>query len=562
MFMRMATLEQEFPYLAARGDDSGSFVQWLDVLKVSRHSGLTIANMIRWGWIRPIARVVIPNRYFKTWQNYPVLPDKKYHHDDDAWADALWQFAGSSKGFVFWEKSLRGEWFVHPFDRRNSLEKRLTAAKRLKELQKVAEKRMRGHLRYSPWIDYFPHWKGYELIDVLRVAKLIGGVWCTSDTKAILRGLLRDHDRLRRQCLPWIERETRAWLKRGRFFEPLSRYRAMRSAINSADSRLHRAIPFQPWTVPDAGRALAKRLRIPVELLEKDGMRGLLELAKEWHRWKETDGVGPGQHAFGHLQKDITLTVEWLHTLTGNTLEHYYDAWSGGGREPRSVLTLEEALPQEARTAESYFLDHFIRVRGAYEKLPDPVRLTDAEVAQVVRALHKKTFLTTDWLLNYKRLHIALRGAPDWDWAGVSENTIILDFTLLALFAEKILEKMSPQPGWDPKPLVGHFCRLLEAKDPRFTGAWNLAAPLWKDHTYLRKQPPDPFGTVMRLSLNGSPAAAELARALLMFGLTRNYFGHQSYLDDKLIQTPEGGAALGGVVTTLLYLAAVPCGIR
>lgn len=62
--MKISAIEQDFPYLAARGDNRGSFVDWLTTLHVKIPGGATIADLIAWGWIRPDFRVVLPESYF------------------------------------------------------------------------------------------------------------------------------------------------------------------------------------------------------------------------------------------------------------------------------------------------------------------------------------------------------------------------------------------------------------------------------------------------------------------------------------------------------------------
>ncbi len=507
---------------------------------------------------------MIPDSYFTSWTSYPSQGGEPHEIDDeDVWADLLWHSGGMSDGFLFRHLPLTGEWFIHPLEREaEPLARRFTEAELLEpQPEAIAKDHPNGGM-YYPWIDYFPYWKGYELIEVLHSAKLVGGVWCTNKTKSILQEILVQHDRLREQCLGWLGRIHREWRERRHTFDHLARYRIMRSALSMAEGGMRKPGPIERWSVEDAARALAARFQVTQALLENQFLPVLLSLAREWRWWTSRDGTGPGKHAWGQLQKDILFTVEWLHLLTGNTIEHYYDVWANRDRQPRNVLALEEALPQEFRSAEQYFLGHFLAVRGSYDHLPTAVRLADAEVGQVLKSLRARTPIVTDWLLSYQRLHEALGGPPPWDYADVTPNTIMHDFTLLALFAEKILEALSMQTGPDVMWLAREFCQALEAKDNRFVGTWQLAATNWKQHTQLRSKPGDPFGDLIRLPLTGGAESVSLARALLFFGLARNYFGHHSYLDGTLLNTPQGGAAVSGVVTTTLYLTAVPCGVR
>jgi hypothetical protein len=89
-----------------------------------------------------------------------------------------------------------------------------------------------------------------------------------------------------------------------------------------------------------------------------------------------------------------------------------------------------------------------------------------------------------------------------------------------------------------------------------------LASPHWYQYTNLKAKPVDPFGVLHALTIAGPDAPAALAKAILFFGLSRNYFAHHFYQHRKLIGTPNGGALMAGVITTTLYLAAPYCGIR
>jgi hypothetical protein len=562
--MRLSRLDQDSGFLAARGDSSGSFLRWMELLEAGLPSDIPIRDMISYGWILPTFRIAIPDRYFTSRTDYPYRGgEPREIEDDDVWADLLWHSAGTADGFLYRHFPQQGEWFIHPLEREGTpLADKLREATQGVSLPSAETRNHSNGSKYYPWIDYFPYWKGYELIEVLDQAKLVGGVWCTTHSESALRGLLEKHYELRRNCMAWVHRKQREWSGRARTFTHLARYRMMRAALWAATNGPPRRDAVEAWTLENAVRSLTARLAVNCTDLEDAWLPDLLSLAKDWKWWMERDGRGPGRHAWGQLQLDILFAIEWLHILTGKTIEHYYDVWANRGRQPRNVLALEEALPQEFRSAEQYFLNHFVAIRGAYDHLPAAVRLTNPEIADVLKRLRRKTPIVTDWLINYQRMHEALAGPPAWDYADVTPNTIMHDFTLLALFAEKMLEALSSGVKESVKELVRSFCEALEAKDQRFVGAWQIAAHHWKDRTQLKSKPCDPFGDIERLRLAGSPEAVGLARALLFFGLTRNYFGHHTYLDSKLLGPPDGGAAVRGVVTATLYLTAVPCGVR
>jgi hypothetical protein len=260
--------------------------------------------------------------------------------------------------------------------------------------------------------------------------------------------------------------------------------------------------------------------------------------------------------------------MEWLCILSGNTIDYYYDKWSPTDRQPRPELPLTEALPLDFRSAEDYFLGHFLSVRRTtpYDVVPPPARLDDAAVKTLVRTLRKKSWLFTDWLMTYKSFHEGLGGPPSWDWAGTSDQRLLHDLTLLPILTEKILLDVTSTTstiGAAPefRDLVKDTTRRLEAVKPEFAGAWQLASAHWQTHTLLKSFPPDPFGTLRALAVGGQPVPAALAKALLFFGLSRNYFAHHFYKHHQLVGTAEGGSLMAGIITTTLYLTAPACGI-
>src|SRR5262245_41145451 len=118
--MKDSSLEINFPYLAARGDGRGSFVQWLKELSFTLVDQFSVNDIVRWGWIEPLFRVTIPDQYFLAWEEYPSLGGGRGSllEDSYAWADEFWYSADGPHNFLYvYNISLENEWFIHPFDR-------------------------------------------------------------------------------------------------------------------------------------------------------------------------------------------------------------------------------------------------------------------------------------------------------------------------------------------------------------------------------------------------------------------------------------------------------------
>jgi hypothetical protein len=535
--LRISSSDQDAPYLAARADNTGSFVSWLQELNIQHPKDVTVAQMVSWSWIRPSFRIMLPDRYFLDWKDFPSYAGTPHEvRDRDIWADHLWYSGRSGSGWLIRAEPLTGPWFIHPFDRPGGrFASPIAKARKQGWPRKTTGKAHPNKTTYFPWIDYFPHWKGYELIECLTPAKFVGAVWLTSSTKANLKTLVARFNSIRADRRRWLSSVQRRWQAKGTVFNWIASYRALIGSLEFARQPPRQLGLVEDWSTQAAARELAAKLRVTAADLEVQTEEHLLGLASDWKHWLDRDGVGPGKSALGNLQKDTVLAIDWLYHLTGNTVEHYYDKWSHQGREPRAWASLEEALPLDFRISEQFFFSHFLSVRHVYDLIPAPARLSDDEIVRLLKTLREKTWLTIDWLGRYQSLHEALGGPPSWDWAGISPNNLLHDFTLLAIYAEKILEQHSTGTGLDVKPLVGQLARRLEESDKQFVGAWGIAEKHWSAFTNLKAKPLDPFGDLLKLQLTGTGTAVGLARSLLFFGLSRNYFAHHSYQHSRLI---------------------------
>jgi hypothetical protein len=555
--MKGDVLERDFAYLALRGDGEGSFKEWLTILGIGSDTNLDPLDAIRWGWLTPSHRVIVPERYFRAWKSYPTIndPDRPGIPRRDVWADHLWYASRNHWGTLFsLAGTLEGEWFIHPFDRpKNPYRAHFRRASR-------SIPRARKHPNgssFSPSIEYLPYWRGYQLVDLdtsMRHSFYLG-----DGARVVAKRIASRLPRVRRRDAAVRAGIADRWAEQAQVFSWLAAYRSLRSWVG-VKSSLDPA-PITTWSLEAGARALAVRRGVTVDGLATLVEDQLLVLANDWRGTNNNEPPAVGWRAWGQLQKDILCAIEWLCILTGRTGEEWFDRWSPGRRwkGPRP-LPLVDAVPYEPFAAETYFVEHFGRVRGGYDLVRGPARIAPDAVLPLVRWLRDQTWVVGAWMRLYRELHDALQGAPSWDWIGGAMPDVVERLVLFALTGEKVLNDVwrliappaSPVP--DVKAVLKTLALRVEQVDVRFRGAWALAATRWTEFTDLRTRPAKPFDRVRNEPLgDGAPAA--LARALLGFGVARNYGAHHTYLDGRLVQTPEGKLFVGAVTTTVLYLA-------
>lgn len=61
--------------LVAHEGKSGPFIEWLEELGLGEFlKRYPLAQLVEWGWVVPQYRVTFPQRFFKSWKNYPETP--------------------------------------------------------------------------------------------------------------------------------------------------------------------------------------------------------------------------------------------------------------------------------------------------------------------------------------------------------------------------------------------------------------------------------------------------------------------------------------------------------
>ena len=159
-------------------------------------------------------RVEIPKAYYLAWDDYPALGggSGSVLEDPDAWADTFWYSSNGSPVLSYTDKlSLQGAWFVHPFDRDEECYQAKVQEFQQRGVQYVAEFVHPNGRSCHPWIDYFPYWKGYELIDILRSAEVTGPFLLNTELGDAVDAFLLHRQDLERYAESWVRSAKRRW---------------------------------------------------------------------------------------------------------------------------------------------------------------------------------------------------------------------------------------------------------------------------------------------------------------------------------------------------------------
>jgi hypothetical protein len=118
--MKIKGADQNCRYLAILAGDRGNFDSFLKSVGCEMPSSISYPDIVRFGWIKPVLRIKIPESFILSWDNYPFIPRHGNFIDADSWAANCWNFfVGSMPGWGDYDFS-DNEWYIHPFDRANN----------------------------------------------------------------------------------------------------------------------------------------------------------------------------------------------------------------------------------------------------------------------------------------------------------------------------------------------------------------------------------------------------------------------------------------------------------
>ncbi len=528
--------EADCRYLSVTNGCNGHFLQLLKKIGVEIPSELSLAEMVRFGWITPVLRVEIPARFIQSWENFPTFSRRGAVHPDDRWADHAWVSAAISLP--------RGDddsedWYQHPLDSENPITEEIrghaiAAGPGHPEPELVAHPRV-DRLQVMPWIDYFAYWQSYELAETLKAVRLFTPVLNTPTAERALENALSSFDQLKEFSDRRIATVHRRYQERRRVFDWVSRFRTLVGRASekhtSGDLRL-------------AAQNLSSQLDLTLAQVKEDIREVLLVM---WREWDFANSTIP-QEMRRCFQKDIERAVRFHDLISEDRIDPFDIWWDPPDPNPRRWERLKEVLPLEWNKARlslarfsRYYLKRFAAISAA-EMMFD----TD-KVKKLTDKWWWHSFDFQRFCLSFHRLHEHYGGSVNDDNdVGVVAETPQEFLILCALHLEKFLsrQKQVTQPGSHAasvKPL------LLFVLERALKGYFGLAAA---DVEESKKRTGQRFKAETRLHdlpstktnpFNGFDDIEDKLQffetAVVNYAILRNYVAHHSCLDYEIISS-------------------------
>ena len=535
------------PLLTAQQGREGTFVKWLEDLGLRDFlHRYPLAQLIEWGWLVPQHRVTFPTEYFEAWRNFPECGSSA-----DAGFDAfnlLWSSSWLTEGD---NETL---WFLHPFFRPNDVAGQLLSEQgKIRHLPQVPEAFVHTNGRtILPYADYFFHWQGYALIDVICAADCIAPILNTPDVQACAQGIVRVAELVKETRPQDVLTTPKRWGGLVELMTWLSHYRTFREALFIPESELEKERSMRR----EGAKQLAAHLGISAEMLAQAIKEKLLVLAQKWRRANERHCVWT-LRAYPYLQSDIFVAMEWLCYLSDRMLDYYLDRWQYDTWGQREWAELHKVLEYEFFTDRLYFLNHAPLYLETYNTLlPEAEQLNGDYFKQLVDKLRINNYPFGSFQGAYRQLHEELSSRVDHKGGLDFRELRPLDYySLLAIRAEGCLRFAMNQDDF-----LGGAQKLKEYVEclAKRKGLSAAALSRYKENlkiTQLHATPPEPIKSIMELDNSGLPDKEHyLVQAFLCCELARNYFAHHHYLDDKLLRSKESGFMLTGILVAVLYL--------
>ncbi len=523
----------------------GGFHRWLKDIGLERFiTKYPVEQLVRWGWLVPQFRVLFPTDFFLSWENYPEL-DSPVSPDHESYS-ILWDST--------WSTSPQDgeQWPLHSFFRRGNTEAAILAdSAQFVATETPAPLYQATGRQIRPYADFFFHWQAYALIDVIQEADCIEPILFTPDVVERVKGIARVAKDLSQRNPPSqiLTIESR-WGGLRRVMTWMSHYRSFIAALNEYAESQTTSSADRLSRQKEGALLLACELGVTAELLEQEIKMRVLVLADRWMNWPSRND-GWVTKALPYLQEDISLAVDWLCHLTGNSFETYLKKWA----------QLPYVLPWDFWKERARFLQLApVYLKNETLALPAHLLLDGADLETRVDVLRLRNYPFRSFMGAFKSLHDHLsrqsfsRTGPDF------RDLRPLDhYSLVALRSEGVLQyaidHLDPPVELRRKNLEGYIVALasrLNLSAALVTFFTDQCAKL----TQLHDKPSDPIRAISQLQTNLEPAELGTAKAFLCCVLARNYFAHHYYLDGDQLPKSQGSAfMLGGILMTVLLLA-------
>lgn len=540
------------PLLTVREGRDGTFVSWLESLGLKDFlRRYPIPKLVEWGWLVPQYRVLFPIAEFEQSEplvvHWPPLPRTGLY-------DQLW----ASDWYI--DTTDEPTWFLHPFFRDGDVSGKLLRndGKRWDSIQVPPRVEMGNGEVVCPYVDYFFHWQGYALLDVIRAADCIEPIINTPDVKERAQGIVRIAESIADRDPRGMLTAPRRWGGHAELMTWLSHYRAMRDTLQAKclggewDAPLHKR----------GCRELAAHLGITSDVLATRIKEDLLRFASDWTRIKGRDRLWI-EAAWPLLQEDIYYAVVWLSRLTDKPIDDYLEMWSRPShRQYDGTEELLDVLPFPFFVARYYFLDMAPHYLKPFNEALDPAeRLEGDHLRHVVDCLRISNYPFGGFLSSFHQLHDAgTFKSSDFGKIDFRERRPLDFYSLLAIRAEGCLMFALRESGdlaliaAEKRQLPRYITELARKR-----GLSSVAIDFFRsreatDLTLLHNEPKTPIRDVMNWLPTVSPREQRLLQAFICCILARNYFAHHHYLDGELMRSEESAFMLGGIIVAVLFL--------
>ena len=536
------------PLLTLQQGHSGTFFDWLKDLGLEAFiKKYPLRTLSEWGWLVPQFRFVFSEQFFLDWEEFPYTTEtlKPEHNDEALLWDSTW----------FIESEEEPLWFLHPFFHPND-----SAGKTLREKGVPASSISvpppfdhPGEREVFPYVDYFYHWQGYALVDVIRRADCIAPILNTPDVVERAHGTVRVAEHVR-QWDPSSVLTDQRWAGLATPMTWLSHYRSFVSAADSSMSRGSERFARRRR----GARALAAHLGITVESLSLAIKERVLVLAEEW-RWEiERGEKNWTKRPFEKLRLDILSAVEWLCYLGDRSFEDYLKEWQYEHRGRDSWSQLKDVLPFEwFQNREKFVLlvPHYLKTYN--ETVAEAERLVDKALENRVDDLRASNAPFGSFLSAFRSMHDQL--SAKWDKETVFDFRELrpLDgYLLLAIRVEAILRyALEHGTGLPSKHSLTAYMETLADKRGMSANAIATFNKLHPKLGQLHSTPPDgPIKPIMALNTGLDAKEDYLVKSFLCALVARNYFAHHYYFDSTLWRSEESSYLLSGILSTVLWL--------
>lgn len=539
------------PLLTAQQGQEGSFPSWLEEIGLKdflRHYPLR--QLVEWGWVNPQYRIKFPQEFFSIWENFPEIPAKTAPISTNH--SLLWDSSWCI------DRTDEPLWFLHPFFRPEDEPGRILTEHGKAALDEPLPPAFTHSREVSitPYADYFFHWQGYALVDVIRFSEILPIVLNTPDIDERVASLCRLIERAKQQDPRDVLTIERRWGGLSTPMTWISHYRTLRDAIygfvleHDDAQAIHRK----------GAKALAEHFRISPDGLAQTIKNRFLVIAQDWRRANEQGSMWTIR-AWPHLQKDIAAAMQWLCILAGRPIDDFLAEWRYGHFGQREWAELHVVLPYEFFAERERFLRDAPRYLAPYNALfSESQRLDGERLAKTVDVLRNKNYPFNSFLGAFRQLHDELGYRIDSKQTIDFRELRPLDYySLLAIRAEGSLREALDNEGAlsqiaPNKQGLSEYIVQLSVKRGLSTRAIDQFRQLARDVTRLHAKPTDPIGEIMALKLQNSPDEAFLVQAFLCCTLARNYFAHHHYLDVELLRDKKSSFMLTGILITVLRL--------